>query len=210
VLRQAPANRPDLKALADHLAAEQAALALAQKEYCPDFEVMGAFDTFWQEQPLRAQVGVRVNLPVRLARRDAAVHEAMARIAQRQAELARQVDQINFEVRQAYEQVRENERIVRLYEKTILPAAGENVAAARSAYVAGKIPFLSLIEAQRNRVALRERYYEALADSSRHRATLERAVGGPLALQSHQPGPAVDSEKPRVKELPPPAPVAGR
>src|SRR5262249_18754889 len=39
VLRQAAlARRPDLKALADRLAAEQAALALSHREYCPDVE----------------------------------------------------------------------------------------------------------------------------------------------------------------------------
>ena len=42
------------------------------------------------------------------------------------------------------------------------------------------LPFLNLIEAQRNAVGLRDRYYEALAEAVRRRATLERAVGGPL------------------------------
>jgi hypothetical protein len=46
-----------------------------------------------------------------------------------------------------------------------------------------KIPFLTLIEAQRNLVNLRDRYYEALADYFRRRASLERAIGGPLAPQ---------------------------
>jgi hypothetical protein len=46
--------------------------------------------------------------------------------------------------------------------------------------VTAKIPFLSLIEAQRNLVNLRDRYYEAVADYFRRRATLDRVVGGPL------------------------------
>jgi outer membrane protein TolC len=183
--RAALERRPDLKALADRLAAEEAMLGLAHKEFCPDFELMAAYDSIWQEKPLRAQLGVRVNLPVRLARREGAVHEAQARIAQRQAELARQADQANFEVQQAYEQVVESMRTARLYEKTVLPAAKRNVEAARSAYATGKVPFLSLIEAQRNRVSLRDRYYEALADYFRRRATLERVSGGPLVPTSH-------------------------
>jgi outer membrane protein TolC len=181
VLRQAALERrPDLKALADRVGAEEALLGLAHKEFCPDVELMAAYDSFWQEKPLRAQVGVRVNLPVRLARREAAVHEAQARVAQRRAELARQVDQAHFEVQQAYEQVLESKRTAQLYEKTLLPAARQNVEAARSAYATGKVPFLSLIEAQRSRVSLRDRYYEAVADYFRRWATLERASGGPL------------------------------
>jgi outer membrane protein TolC len=119
---------------------------------------------------------------VRKARRLAAVSEAESRLAQRRAELARLTDQANYEVQQAYEQVREAERVVRLYEKEILPAARNNVRAAQAAYVPGKIPLLALIEAQRNSVNLQDRYYEAVADYFRRLATLERATGGSLSL----------------------------
>lgn len=181
VLRQsALARRPDLRALADHIAAEQAQLALAEKEFHPDFEVMAAYDTFWQERQLRSQVGVRLNLPVRTGKRHAAVFEAQARIAQRQAELARQSDQVNFQVQEAYTRLKRSEQSVRLYEKDILPAARANVDDARAAYTTGKIPFLSLVEAQRNEVSLRNGYFESLADTFRRRATLERVTGGPL------------------------------
>ncbi len=177
------ARRPDLHALAEHIKAEQAALALAEREFCPDLEVTAAYDTIMGNGPTRdlaPQIGVRMNLPVRTARRHTAVVEAQARIAQRQAELARQTDQVSFQVEEAYAQARESERVVRLYEETILRATHGNIRAAQSAYVAGKIPFLSLIEAERNLVDLRDRYYEAVADHFRRRATLERVVGGPL------------------------------
>jgi outer membrane protein TolC len=173
-------RRPDLLAVSSRLAAEQASLALAEKEYKPDAEFTAAYDAFWQERPLRTMLGVRLNLPVRLARRDAAVAEARAKVAQRQAEFARLTDQVNFDVQQSFEQVREGEQVVRLYEETILPAAETNVKAAQSTYVTGRIPFLSLIEAQRNVIGLRDRYYEALAEYFRRRATLERATGGLL------------------------------
>jgi outer membrane protein, heavy metal efflux system len=176
----AVARRADLKALSDRVAAGLAAVELARREYGPDVEVMGAYDTFWQENPLRAQVGLKVNLPVRLDRRYAAVAEAQARVAQRQAELARVTDRVNFEVQEAAAQVRESARVVRLYEADILPAAELNVKSARAAYTAGQVPFLTLIEAQRNAVELRDRYHESLAGYGRRLATLERVIGGPL------------------------------
>ncbi len=180
-LRAAALNsRPDLKVLADRIRAEEAALGLAHKEFAPDFEVLAAYDAFWQERELRPMIGVRLNLPVRKARRYGAVAEAEARIAQRAAELAHLTDQVNFQVQEAYEQVRKGERIVALYQNTILSAARLNVKAAQTAYVTGKIPFLSLIEAERNLVSLQDRYYEAIAEYFRRRAALERAIGGPL------------------------------
>ena len=80
----------------------------------------------------------------------------------------------------AIKKAKPGEKAVRLYEKTILPAAELNAKAARSAYVAGKIAALSRIEAERSLVGLRDRYYEAIADYFRRRATLERVIGGPL------------------------------
>jgi outer membrane protein TolC len=178
------ARRPDLQAAANRIAAEQASLALAHKEFYPDLEPFLMYDRFMGNMPenrdLATMVGVRLNLPVRKSKRWAAVAEAQARLDPRRAALARQTNEVNFEVQQAYAQVRESDRTVRLYEETILPAARENVEAAESAYESGKIPFLSLVEAQRGRVGLLDRYYEAVADYFRRRATLEQVTGGPL------------------------------
>jgi outer membrane protein TolC len=182
LVAQAVANRPDLKALADRIAAEQAALALAHKEYCPDFEASAAYDTIMGNGPmhdLAPQLSLKMNLPVRLAKRDAAVHEARARLAQKTADLARQTDQVQFDVHQAYEQLVESEKVLSLYDKEILPAAQTNVKAAESAYLTGKISFLSLIEAQRNLINLKDRHYEATADYFRRRATFDRVIGQP-------------------------------
>lgn len=138
------AQRPDLQALANRIEAERAALALAYKEYYPDFEVMAAYDAFWQrpEQDLRPMLGLRMNLPVYKERRRGAVAEAQSRLAQRTAELGSRTDQVNLQVQEAYEQVLESEKSVRLFNETILPAAIQNVKAARTAYAAKQVPFL--------------------------------------------------------------------
>jgi outer membrane protein TolC len=177
------AQRSDLKALAERLRAEQAALALAHKEFCPDFEVTAAYDTIMGNGPTRdlaPQVGLRIDLPIRQARRYGAMAEAEARVAQRQAELAKQIDQVAFQVQEAYEQVREGEQSVRLYDETILAAAQANIKSAESAYITGKVPFLTLMEAQRGLVELKDSYYTAVADYFRRLAALERSIGGPL------------------------------
>jgi cobalt-zinc-cadmium efflux system outer membrane protein len=89
-------------------------------------------------------VGVRLNVPIRTGRRDAAVADARTRLAQRRAELAKAVDQAALQVQEAYEQVREVERALKLYEESALPAARESVRLAQSSYTTGKVPFLTL------------------------------------------------------------------
>jgi cobalt-zinc-cadmium efflux system outer membrane protein len=180
LLALALARRPDLRALEMRIAGDRAALALAVKDYWPDLEVAAAYDTIMGNGPMRdlaPQIGLRMNLPVRTGKRHAAVAEAQAKISQRCAELAAKIDQVKFQVQEAYEQIVESERIIQLYETKILPQSEENVKAAQNAYVTGKTPFVSLIEAQRSLVAQRDRSFEAAADASRRRATLDRLIG---------------------------------
>jgi outer membrane protein TolC len=177
-------RRPDLMALAERIRAEEARLGLAHKEFYPDFEPFFMYDRFMgnttQTRDLATMLGVRTNLPAYKSRRYGAVAEAEARIAQRRAELAKLADQVNYQVQEAYEKVIQGARSVELYEKVILPATKANVDSAQAAYVNGKIPFLTLIEAQRSQIGLRDRYYETVTEFFRRRATLERVVGGPL------------------------------
>jgi outer membrane protein TolC len=189
----AVAGRPDLQALANRVAAEEASLALAHKEYYPDFEPFFMYDRFMgntsDNRPLAYMLGLKTNLPVWLARRRGAVAEAQARLAQRRAELARLTDQVNFRVQEAHALVAESERTAALYRDKILPAARLNVRTAQQEYVAGKIPFLSLIQAQRDVINLQDRHYESVADYFRRLAALERAVGSPALFQNVRAGP---------------------
>lgn len=176
-------RRADLRALEDRIAAEQAALCLARREYWPDAEIAAGYDTIMGNGPARdlaPQVAVRLNIPLALGKRNAAVAEACARIAQKRAELAARVNQVSFQVQEAYEQLVESRRMLELYEKTMLPKAEQNVNEALKAYVNGKAPFLSLIEAQRNLTSMRDRRFEIAAEQARRQATLERVVGGVL------------------------------
>jgi outer membrane protein TolC len=192
------ARRPDLQAIANRIAAEEASLALAYKEFYPDFEPFFMYDRFMgnvtDNRDLATMLGVKLNLPIYRGRRYAAVAEAQARISQRRAELARLSDQVNYQVQEAYARVQRSEKSVRLYRDTILKAAEANVKAAQAAYVSGKAPFtfLSLIEAERNLVNLRDGYYGALADYFRRRAALERAVGGPSRRNRYSPDQTTD------------------
>ena len=144
-----------------------------------------AYDSIMGNGPTRdlaPQLNVGINIPLQVGKRNAAVSEAAARVMERRAELARMIDQANFQVHEAFARVTEAEQIVHLYENTILPAAENNVKAARNAYATGQIPLLSLLKAQQDLVGLRNLYYQGIADYFQRRASLERAVGEPLKV----------------------------
>jgi outer membrane protein TolC len=194
MLATALSQRLDLLALKDRIAAAEAAVKIACRDFYPDFDAMAAYDNFWSQTQLRPQLAVRINLPVRRERRWGAVAEAQARLNELRAKYAQQTDVVGYEVQQVYEQLRESYRVVRLFEKEVLDKARANVKTSQEAYVNGQIPLSTLIEAERSLVGLRDSYYQAVTDLFRRRTVLERALSGspsatPLPMPAGQPGP---------------------
>lgn len=178
-------RRPDLAAIHSRVEAEQSAVTLACKEYYPDVEVFGRYDTFWQPEStmgdLRGQVGINVNLPIYRGKRDAAANEAMFRLNQKRAEYQQRELDVQYEVRSAYEQLVESQRTVQLYADRIIPASVQNVAVARTNYDVAKTTFLGLAQSERQLIELREKQQEAIANYHRRLAELQRVIAGPLS-----------------------------
>lgn len=196
----AEGQRPDLAALVAKVRAEQAAVTLACKEYYPDLDVFGRYDTFWQpeetQKDLRPQVGVTVNVPIYRGRLNAAVREALFRLKQRQAEYEQRRLDIGYEVANAYELVEESRRTVAIYSARIIPVSQQNIAAASANYDVGKVSFLELATAQRQSIELRRKQEEALATYHIRLAELVRVVGGSLPSNSPPSTPALNFPPP--------------
>ncbi len=177
-------QRPDLAALHSRVEAEQAAVVLAEKQFYPDMEVYGRYDTFWQpaatQGPLRGQVGVNVNMPIYRQKLNAALSQAQFRLSQRQAEYAQKLADVQYEVDAAYAQLDEAQKAITLYREKLLPAAEQTVGAARANYDVGSTTFLNLLIAQQQLLAQREQYQQIVAAAESRRADLERAIGGDL------------------------------
>jgi outer membrane protein TolC len=86
------------------------------------------------------------------------------------------VDDIRNEVQAAYEQTEESRQIVDLYKRKVVPAAQQNVEAARAGYEANNLGFLSLVESQRQLIDARMKQVEALADYHRRMAELQQQL----------------------------------
>ena len=197
-------QRPDLAALGARVRAEEAAVNLALKQYYPDAEFFGRYDSFWQpastQSDLRGQVGMNVNVPIYRNKLNAAVCEAQFRLSQRRAEYQQKSLDIQYEVQSAYEQVHESRRAAELYTSQYLSLAEQNLEAGRANYDVGKTTFLWLSQAQRQVLEVREKYQQTLADYHRRLADLERAVGGNLSISAQR----------AVEEIPQPEKLQSR
>ncbi len=175
--RQALAQRPELKARRSELRAREVSRELADRESYPDFGVMASYSSMWEMPEHQWMLGFSVNLPIQLGRRKAAVAASEARIAEVEAKLMGQSDEIRVEVEEARQRVLEAAAVVRLYRERLMPAARAQIEAARAAYVTGNGMFQSLIEAERSLRSVELEYQEALAALGQARAQLLRTLG---------------------------------
>ncbi len=173
-------QRPELQAMLARVQAEQYSVALACREFYPDFEVMARYDRFWIDPEQQPQIGLNMNVPLNQSKRAAAVREAQARVGKMQAEYEQARDNIWQDVAQASARVRGNGKSLRLFDSKLLPNAEQNLATAKTGYSAGTLDFLRVIDAQRQIIELREQQQMALVELHRRRAELERAVGSSL------------------------------
>jgi outer membrane protein TolC len=174
---RALAQRPERRAAEARVRARVAGVDLARREFLPDFNLVAMYDGVWQERELRPFVGFEINVPLRLARRRAALREAEALLEQARNEQAGTEDAIRLELASGADRVEEARHVVHLYRDRLLPAARDQVEAAHAGFETGRNDFQALIEAER---ALRDAelgHEEALVALSRRLAELERARG---------------------------------
>ena len=165
---------PELRSAA--VAQQRASLrvALASKEFKPDFSVQagymnrGGLDPMWQ-------AGVGVSLPVyrkRLAS-GMAEAEAQARAGARVVESARL--QLRFRTQERLAQLAASQKIATLYGQGIIPQDRMSVDAAVANYQTGKVPFIAVLEALTTLYNDRATHLALLANHERTRASLEEA-----------------------------------
>lgn len=170
-------NRPDIVAAMARIKAAGAAVDLANREYYPDFEIMGQYNSMWGTTEHRWMAGVGVNIPLQRGRRGAAVDRAEALVAQTRSQVEALIETVRVEVATAVERAREAHHVVELYRSTVLPATEDQVQAARAGFIADQNSFLAVIEAEKNQRDAQLAYERALAQLQRRLAELQRVAG---------------------------------
>jgi outer membrane protein TolC len=173
-MQRLAAGSPELRIAA--LAGERARLrvALAEKDWKPDFGVQtgymnrGGLDPMWQ-------AGLAVSLPVQRRRRAEARAEAEAE-ARASARLAESVRlQLRYRTEERLAHLEATERIAGLYERGIIPQGRLAVDAAVANYQSGRVPFVTVLEALTTLYNDRASHLGLLANHERIRASLEQA-----------------------------------
>jgi outer membrane protein TolC len=169
--------RPELLGSAAQEQGSAAALALARRQYLPEITVSASYSSMWNEREYRYGVGLAVALPVHRERLGEAVAEAEARVAMARLEREHMAQDIRVEVVAAQRRLQAATATAALVRTRQLPIAAANLAAARSAFAAGRESFATLLGAERDVRRSELRAAETAAEVARATAALAQATG---------------------------------
>ena len=177
LIEQALAGRPEIDAADAGVRAGRAGLSLAKRELLPDFMLMGSYNSMWMNPDHQWMAGVGITVPLWPGRVRGVRREAEARLERAKRLRERVEDEVRFDVTEAQERFQEAHHVVRLVRDRVLPAARDQVSAARSGFESGRNSFLALIEAEKNLRSVKLSLERAYADLQRRQAELTRALG---------------------------------
>jgi cobalt-zinc-cadmium efflux system outer membrane protein len=165
---------PELRSAAVAQGRASLQVALASKEFKPDFSVQagymnrGGLDPMWQ-------AGASVSLPLYRKRLSSGMAEAEAQV-RASARLAESVRlQLRFRTEERLAQLAATQKIATLYGQGIIPQDRMSVDASVANYQSGKVPFIAVLEALTTLYNDRATHLALLANHERIHASLEEA-----------------------------------
>ena len=177
--RLAIERQPELRSAQIGVERAQAALAVVNREYKPDFFVGGGYMLMPREAGAwTASAGITwPNAPWSRGRLDAQKAEATVNVEAATAQTRVVERQVRQAVHEAYIRVQAAGQRAALLRTTILPQSEQTLEVSRVAYQADRVDFLSLLDNQRALLDARLNYYRALSDRELALADLARAIG---------------------------------
>jgi outer membrane protein TolC len=180
----AVANNPRIAARLAEIDAAKQRLRLARLNDWPDLTLMANYG-FVDEDGLAVMangddqwsLGFGINLPIWRDKRRAEVREQLAAVLEGQARLNVETNDVAFEVREAAAEVEAQQRLVELFDETVIPQARQTVEATAAAYRAGNADFLSYVDAWRRLLDFELAQKRATSALGRAAADLNLALG---------------------------------
>lgn len=172
---------------------------LARKEFKPDLTLQagymnrGGLDPMWQ-------AGVGVGVPLARGRRRAALAQAESELRGAEARAQAVELQLRYRTAERLARLEAIGRLIVLYEQGVVPQGGLSVEAAVASYQAGRVPFISVLEALGTLYADRGTFIRLLAAQGQVLAGLEEASLEASAEMAPLPAGAGSGISPSMKE----------
>lgn len=174
----AQANSPEVRAREKMIAAAEAKVKMAKKEYYPDFTVAasvfqrgGEFDDMWS-------LTTTVNIPLYYkTKQRQGVHEAEAEKAEARNELEAAKLMLASGIRDTYAMLTASERLMDVYKSGLIPKTYQDFESALSGYGTGRTEAITVINRLKAIVDFENSYWAQLVEHEKAIARLESLAG---------------------------------
>jgi len=178
-------HRPMLTAMAYRVQAADSMLALAEKDYYPDFNIgagygfrSGINPADRQSRPDFASLMLSMTVPLYTGtKQDKAVDQRAAERAQAQFSRQDAINRVDAAIDSAASDMRIAHNQITLFEKGILPQARQTTASMLAGYQVNKVDFLNLVRAQLNEFNTDIQYWQQISLAEQAKARLAAAAG---------------------------------
>ncbi|MBI2061882.1 MAG: TolC family protein [Nitrospirae bacterium] len=181
-------NRQETRSQVSMVRAGEEKARLARLDYAPDFLVgaeWGRMEGTLGPAGKRWGAMLGLSLPVWFTQKQRyGVREADAMLQSSRSDLQDVRNRVRFEVKQAYLNVTASNAQLDIFNSGLLPQAEQDLRITTSAYEAGKMDFLRLLESQRALRELKIAYFDALLEYNMSLGDLELAVGKELPIHT--------------------------
>ncbi len=146
IIDMAMQHSPELKSRGKMIDAANTRLAMAQREYYPDFALSGSYFNRSGDFPDMWSATATINLPIYfLAKQKPAVSEAKANIHQADRDLEATRLMIEAALRDNYAMLRSSEKLMDLYQNGLLPRTRQDIEQTLTSYSTGRQEAASVI-----------------------------------------------------------------
>lgn len=195
--RRAEAVSPILLATAKSIERGEQAVALARREYYPDFDLsaLGLRNDRINDNGYQVMLGIKIPLYFQTKQREG-VNEALAGLSSARQDFSATRQDLLFRVKDSFVQAQRAERLVMILRDAIIPQATLSLQSAQAGYSVGKVDFLTLLNSL---LTLQENELELHGEMVAHEkalARLEELTGGPLTTT-----PSIGAPSPRPSPL---------
>lgn len=175
-------RHPELKRAQLEVERADAELAVARRDYKPDFSLQGGY--MLAPHMTDAWIGSIAitwpKAPWSKGKIDARITEQSAAVTTAKARARAMENSVRLAVQQAYVRAKAAQERASLLRTTILPQSQQTLEVSRVAYQTDRVDFQTLIDNERMLLDARLEYFRALSDFSQAMADLERAIGSDL------------------------------
>ena len=191
ILEQLVESNPDLKTIDFEILKNRQRIELARKDYYPDITFgLNYIDTDNSsmspspqdngKDPVIAMVSI--NLPLWRGKYDAGVRQARAQYNAARRTKEDKVNDLSSTLKMVLYEFHDAERKIDLYQNALIPKAQQSLKVTESAYQAGKVGFLDLIDSQRILLEFELSFQRALSDHAQNLARIDMLIGDHVDL----------------------------